>query len=185
MADPFTWAALGTAASAGSSIFGAVGALAGAGAQSSQYQYQAGVADVNAQIAKQNADYELATGETQAMTKGMEWRSKISDARAKMGASGVAVGQGSSKDVLDSENKLANLDQGIIRNAAHRAYGFEVSAAMDTAQAGAYRSAASNVQSAGLIGAFGSILGGVSSISSWSSAQTSGIRGFGGDSTYY
>ena len=177
MADPFTWAAIGTAASAGGGILGAMGNMQQGQAQSGMYQYQAGVADVNAKIAKQNADYALATGETQAMTKGMEWRSRIGETTVRMGASGVAVGQGSSGDVIASEHKLANLDQGIIRNnAARQAYGYEVTASQDVAQAGMYRQAASDATSAGGLKAIGSILGGVSSVASkWSSGQSSGV----------
>lgn len=179
MADPFTWAAVGTAASAGGGILGAIGNMNQGAAQSSMYQYQASVAAVNAQIAKQNADYALSTGETQAMVKGMDWRSKIGDTIAKMGASGVAVGQGSSADVLSSMHNIANLDQGIIRNnAARTAYGYEVTAAQDTAQVGMYNQAASDASKAGSINAFGSILGGVSSVASkWSSGSSSGIFG--------
>lgn len=167
----------GMAASAGGGILGAMGNMQAGSAQSSMYQYQAGVAGVNAQIAKQNADYALATGEAQAGIKGMEWRSKIGETIARMGASGVAVGQGSSKDVIDSEHMLSRIDQGTIRNnAARQAYGYDINAEQYKSQIGMYNQAADNASKAGGIAAFGSILGGISSVASkWSSGQNSGL----------
>lgn len=177
MADPFTMATIGMMASAGSGIIDAVGALQEGQAQSAMYQYQASVARVNAQIAKQNADYALSTGEQRAMMQGLKSRAAIGQAIARMGASGIAVGTGSSEDVLKSANEMARIDQGTIRNTfAREAYGYNVTASMQTAQAGMYDASAENALQAGNIKAISSILGGVSSVASkWSSGTSSGI----------
>lgn len=176
MADPFTMAVIGMTASAGSSLLGAAGAMQEGQSKSAMYGYQAGVARVNAEIAKKNADYALATGETRAMIQGMKGRAEHGQLIARMGASGVAVGHGSSKDVLESHTKLTNLDQGIIRNnAAREAYGYEVRAASETAQSGMYTSAAADASNAGSMKAFGSIIGGISSVSDkWMAGRSSG-----------
>lgn len=167
---------IGMAASVGQGIFGAMGAMQQGEAQGQMYGYQAAVARNNAIIAKQNADYSLATGEQKAMISGMKSRQEIGSAIARMGASGVAVGQGSSKDVLESAGKIAMMDQSIIRNnAAREAYGYEVAASGAMAQAGAYEAAGANARQAGGINALSSILGSASSVSSkWLSASSTG-----------
>lgn len=183
MADPFSMMAM--AASAGSGILGAVGAVQQGQSQGAMYNYQAGVAGVNAELARRNADYALTTGEQQAGIQGMKARAQIGQTTARMGASGVAVGSGSSKDVLASEHSISQMEQGITRNnAARQAYGYNVDAAMGVAQAGAYNAAADDARSAGNLKAIGSILGGVSSVSSkWSSGTSSGL--FGGSGSSY
>ena len=155
----------------------AVGSIFGGMANQGMYNYQAQVAQMNAQIAKQNAAYEGALGEVQAQQQGMKTRAVISQTRATQGASGLDVNTGSSASVRSSELQLGQYDQAIIRsNAARRAYGFEVEAAGDIAQAGAYRAAGANSMTAGLLGAFTSILGAGGSFSSkWQQGKTSGM----------
>src|SRR5712664_656746 len=159
------------AISAGSAAYGGM-------ASAAAYNYQAGVAQMNAQIAKQNAAYEGALGEVQAQAQGMKTRAVISQTRATQGASGLDVNTGSAASVRESEFQLGGYDQQIIRsNAARRAYGFEVEAAGDIAQAGAYRAAGANSMTAGLLGAFTSILGGGGSFASkWQQGKSAGIR---------
>ncbi len=163
MADPLTLAALG--ATAGGAAIGAFGKLAQGQSESQMYNYQAGVARVNAQIAKQDANYTLEAGGVQGQEAGMRERATIGATRAGFGASNVAGG--SKNAVIASEIAVGQQNQGIIAaNAAKRAYGFEVGAASDTATAGALDFAGSNAKTAGDIGAVSSILGGVSSVSS-------------------
>lgn len=163
MADPITIAALG--ATAGGAIMGAVGSAAKGQSEAQMYNYQAGVARVNAQIAKQDANYTLEAGGVQGQQAGMRERATIGATRAGFGASNVG---GTSKNaVISSEIEVGQQNQGIIAaNAAKRAYGYEVGAAGDTATAGALDFSASNAKTAGDIGAVSSILGGVSSVSS-------------------
>ena len=168
---------IGMAASAVGGIMGAVGAEQSASAQAAMLQYQAGVAQANAQIAKQNAEYAGVAGEQQSMVSGLKTRALIGETTARMGASGIAVGQGSSGDVLESEQKLGRLDEQQIReNAARKAYGYQTEAASDVAQAGADIAGAGFAKQAGDIKAMSSILGGVSSVSDkWMAGTTSGL----------
>ena len=172
MADPIS---LGLVVAAG--VTGAAGSIFGGQASAAAYNYQAGIAQMNAQIAKQNAAYEGALGEVQAQAQGMKTRAVISQTRATQGASGLDVNTGSAASVRESEFQLGGYDQQIIRsNAARRAYGFEVEAAGDIAQAGAYRAAGENAMTAGLLGAFTSILGGGGSFASkWQQGKSAGI----------
>lgn len=179
MADPFTWAAIGIGASVGQGVFGAIGAMQQAQAQAGMYKYQSAIAQLNSEIAKGNRDYALATGETTAFFQGLKNRAQIGQAVARMGSSGVAVGTGSSGEVIESAKYIAGLESATIRNnAAREAYGFSVESTKQTAQAGMYDMAADNASKSGWIGAMSSILGSASSVSTkWSSANTSGLFG--------
>jgi hypothetical protein len=154
-------------------------------ASAATYNYQAGVAQMNAQIAKQNAAYETALGEVQAQQQGMKTRATISQTRAVQGASGLDVNTGSAASVRSSEFQLGGYDQQVIRaGAARRAYGFEVEAVGDVAQANLDRMAARNSENAGMLKAFTSILGaGGSFASKWKQGQSTGIvpDAFGGE----
>lgn len=163
MADPITLTAL--AATAGGAVVGAIGKEQQGSAEANMYNYQAGVAQVNAQIAKQDANYAIEAGGVSAQEAGMRQRAELGATRAGFGASNVAGG--SQNKVISSEIEVGQQTQGIIRaNAAKRAYGYEVGAASDTAQAGAFGAAAETSKTAGDIGAVSSILGGVGSVSS-------------------
>jgi hypothetical protein len=165
MAGAVAGASLGATALGG--ITGAVGSIFGGQAQSSMYNYQAGIAAMNAQIAKQNAAYETAVGETRAQESGMKTRAQIGATRAQQGASGLDVNTGTNVSVRASEAELGSFEQGVIRSdAARKAYGQEVVAAQETAQSQLDQMAASNAKTAGLIGGFTSILGAGSSFGS-------------------
>jgi hypothetical protein len=186
MADPVTLSAIGIGASAGGSLLGAAGNIFSGQANSSMYSYQAGVAKVNQQIALQNADYSTAVGEVQAQQSGMKTAAEIGTTKATQGASGIDVNTGSAAAVRTSEEQLGEENQAIIRSdAAKRAYGYEVEAQSQGASANMYSAAASNSKTSGLLGAFGSILGGVSSVSSkWLSASSTGAIGGSGGSNF-
>jgi len=182
-------AGIGLAAPLLGGVVGAVGSIFGGEANASMYGYQASVARLNAQIAHQNAAYELALGESQAQQQGMKTRGVISQTRAMQGASGLDVNTGTSAEVRKSELQLGQFDQAVIRNnAARRAYGQEVIGFQEEAQARLYESAASTSRTAGLLGGFTSILGGVGSFSSkWMQGKALGLWGkeepdeFGGE----
>jgi hypothetical protein len=165
MADPVTLTAITIGATAAGAGVGALGKLGQGQSEAQMYNYQAGVARVNAQIAKQDANYTVAAGGVQQEQAGMRERANIGATRAGFGASNVAGG--SKNAVVSSEIEVGQQNQGIVAaNAAKRAYGFEVGAASDTATAGALDFSATNAKTAGDIGAVSSILGGVSSVSS-------------------
>lgn len=163
MADPLSWTAIGL--SAGGSLINAAGALRAGGAQSQMLQYQAGIAQLNKQIALQNRDYALATGETEAVRYGMAARSRMGAIRAGEGASGIDIGSGSKAAVQEGQQLVTGIDMDQIRkNAARRAYGFEVEATTDETQAQLYTKASADAASAGRIKALGSLISGSASV---------------------
>lgn len=182
MADPFTiMAAVGMGAAAVGGVVGAVGAESKGAAQSAQYQYQAGIAQMNETIAKQNADYEFKAGEVSAQQSGMKSRAELGQAKAVQSASGLDVNSGSPADVRKSMIEVGQENQAVIRsNAARKAYGYATEAAGQEAQSNLYGMAASNSKTAAHIEALGSIIGGVSSVSTkWSAGGSAGL--FGGN----
>lgn len=163
MADPVSM--VGMAASGAGSIIGAMGARQSGSAQAGMYNYQAGIAALNAKIAKQNRDYALGEGETQARDYGFGAAQRGGQITNRLAASGIDIGQGSAQDVRKSQQLVTNIDSAQIRtNAARKAYGYSVEATQDTAQAGMYRSAASNSEAGGGIRALGSLISGAGSV---------------------
>lgn len=156
----------------------AAGAVYSGMAAASAYKYQAGIAEMNAKVARQNAAYETALGETKAQQEALKGRQQLGAIGAQLGASGLAYGSGTSKDILGSEAEILAFDQETIRgNASRRAYGFETEALSDEYQAKADRSAATNSMISGGINAFSSILGAGGSFSDkWLKAQQMGIN---------
>lgn len=177
MADPVTL----TAISVGSTVLGgltsAFGSAKAGGANASMYEYQSGVAKVNQQIAVQNRDYTRTVGEVEAGIEGLKQRQIIGGIKAAKGASGFAVNSGTNVDVVESQEATGAYDQAVIRsNAARRAYGYDVEAKKDEAQAGMYGRAASNAREAGTIGAIGSLLGTAGSVAGkWLDASRLGV----------
>lgn len=185
MADPITLGTLGMVASGASAGVGAIGSIMGGNANSAAYKYKAGMASIAEKVALQNAEMARAEGEVGASQAGMRYGQLAGKIKANQGASGVDVNSGSSVDVQKSQNLVARMDQRMIRqNAARKAYGFEVEAAGAKAEGAQATMASGNAKTAGLIGAFGSILGGVSSVSSkWLQGKTLGMWGDTGDQT--
>lgn len=182
MADPITLTAVaGGAASLGSGILGAVGAEKSASAQAGMYNYQAGVAQQNATLAKQDSNYTIGEGIVQGQQAGEKTRAEIGLTRAGFGASNVS---GASHDaVVSSEVEIGQENEGVIQaNTMKRAYGFDVKAAQDTAQAEVYQASASTAKEAGDISALSSIIGSAGSVSSkWlQGSQSFGWGGSGG-----
>lgn len=167
MADPVSLAALsmGTAAAGGATS--AIGGMFQGAAQSNMYQYQAGVAKVNATLAKQDSDYANASGNVEVQTSGMKTRAEVGATKVGIAAGNVDSSSGSGKQVISSEVAIGQQNEATVRaNAAKRAYGFDVKGAEDTAQAGAYDAAAANSTTAGDISAISSVIGAAGSVSS-------------------
>lgn len=165
----------------------AIGSIFSGNAQAAAYNYQAQIAQMNAGIANQNAGFERALGQTQQVQEGMKIKAQIGQARAAQGAGGLDVQSGTNVEVRESMDQIGKIDQGnIIFNANRRAYGDEVEAVQDIAQANLDRMAASTAKTAGTIGAFTSILGGGSSfIDKWNAGKAAGLSNndtmFGGN----
>lgn len=191
MANPASLAGAGAGAGGVGAIVSAFGSLYSGNANAAMYNYQAGVAQTNAAIAKQDANYSLGAGEVEAQQAGMRGRQQVGATRVGFGAGNIDVSSGSAKNVISSETEITQANEATQRaNAAKRAYGFNVTAAADTAQAGADYTAAKTSRTTGAIGAVSSILGGVGQVSSkWSQASQSfgnpgGGGGVGTDLTY-
>lgn len=182
--NPAQAAGASTGANIAGSALSAFSSLYSGNAQSNLYNYQSGVAQVNAAIAKQDATYALGTGEVEAQQSGMRTRAQVGATKAGFGAGNIDVSSGSAKNVVASETEIGQANQATIRaNAAKRAYGFNVTAAEDTAQAGVYSEAASTSRLSGELGAVSSIIGGVGQVSAkWMQASQSFGPTSGGDS---
>src|SRR5215472_14392606 len=116
MADPFTIVALGATVIGG--LTSAAGSVSSGNAQAAAFQYQSGVAQMNQQIVKQNADYAIATGEVDAQRQDLQTRFKTGQTVAQQGASNIAVGSGSNSRVVQSEREIGAQDSAIIRSDA-------------------------------------------------------------------
>lgn len=184
--DPVSLTAISLGTTALGGAVNAYGQYQSGQAKSGMYQYQSAVAQINSQIAKQNADYSKMVGETQAQAKGMETRYRLGQARVARGASGLDVNRGSNPRVFESIKSVGEHDAAVIRSdSAKRAYGYEVEAMNASAQGQVYRAAADDASRSGKIGAIGSILGTAGSVSSkWLDARTRGIFTEGGGSGY-
>jgi len=109
------------------------------GTKANMSDYQAGVALMNKDIAKQQADYARAVGEIGAEQAGMKQKQEMGMTKAAQAASGVDINTGSAVDVRQSMIQVGAYDQNLIRSqAAKVAYGYEVEAVQDEAQASLY-----------------------------------------------
>lgn len=199
MADPISWTAIGATAlgagegaaatgtlasiGTGASILGgitsAVGKIFGGESQSSMYKYQAGVARINQQINLQNADYSRHVGEVEAQRLGMKTRQEIGTTKVVQSGRGLDVNSGSAADVRGSQQALGQHDEDTVRaNAMRKAYGYDVEASKNAAQAGMYDKASSNAKTAGYIEAGASLLSTAASVSDkWLKASQVGVYG--------
>ena len=159
--DPVSMAVIGIAG-AGISAAGAYGQ---GQATAAAANYQAQVSRNNAMIARENAALTEASGAAKEATQGMKTASTVGGIKATQGASGIDVNTGSAATVRQAAGKLGALDALTIRsNTAREAYGYEVAATSDTAQAGLLEMEASSAKTAGDISALGTFLTGASSV---------------------
>lgn len=190
MADPISSGlaavigGLGLVSTAAGAATQAEGAAYTGSANAAMYNYQAGVARANATLAQQDAAYALQSGEVNAQEIGLKGRAQVSATRAGIAAGNISLNSPSALNVVKSETAITQQEESVARaNAAKTAYGFETTAAMDVAQAGAYDISAKTSRTAGALGVASSILGGVGSVSSkWLQGQSQGL--WGGSTTY-
>lgn len=175
--NPKSIGGLGMGLTGGGSLLSAGGAIAGGFANAGMYNYQAAVAQLRKQIADQNAEFSIQTGEQQAVKTGLAQGQRLGQIKVAQAAGGFDVNSGSNKQVRDSQRMLDQMDLNQIRSdAARRAYGYQIEGAMDEAQAGAYKAAASQSITSGIVSGFGSVLGGASSVASqWMQASKVGL----------
>jgi len=175
--SPESMASIGIGSSAAGGIVGAIGALDQGKAAEKMFNFQAGVALVNKQIALQNRDYAYQVGEDKALQRGMVARQQTADIKVAQSGSNLNVNTGSAADVRESSADVARMDLATIRgNAARTAYGYTVESVQQDAQSKLYTMAGSNARRAGYINAITSLLSGASSVSSkWIQAKQAGI----------
>lgn len=186
MADPVTLTAISVGGAAAGGLTKALGSFLGGQASSQAYNYQAGVAKLNASIQKQNAAYERDVGEVKAQQSGMKTANQVSQIKSVQSGSNLSVSGASAENVRDSQHAIGQFDQNVIRsNAARRAYGYDVEAMQQETQSQVYKMAGSNAKRSGLIDTASSILGTASSVAGkWLDASRTGI-GSGGDRVAY
>ncbi len=123
--------------------------------------YQAQVANNNATIAKQNADYATEAGNSKAQIQDLQTRALIASETAAQGSSGLDVNSGSAVDVRRGSAAMGTLSELNIRNdAAREAYGFQQQGVNYTAEGQLDQYKGANAMRAGEISAIGSIVGG-------------------------
>lgn len=152
----------------------AEGARAKADADAAAYRYKAQVAENNAKISEENARLETAAGEAQTEQAGLRSRGRVAQIRSAQSASGVDVNTGSSAKVVDAAAMLGLLDTMTIRsNSARKAYGYEVEAVSQRANAQLGEMSAKGAETAGDYAVTGSLLNTAASVtgklSGWNS----------------
>lgn len=164
---PASIAQTSVGATAAGGVVSAISSILGGESQAGMFKYQAGVAQLNERIAKQNADWSRAAGVVERQQAGMESRFKIGTTKVAQAAGGFDVNAGTNVIVRESEGEVGRHNQDLITsNAAKRAYGFDLEAVKEKAQAGVYEAGAEKAEMAGGIGAVSSILGSASSVAS-------------------
>lgn len=168
---------VGLGASLAGGLLSAFGAEKSGQASQRMYNYQAGIARVNADIDRQNSEWTLTQGETQATQYGMKAAQQRGQIIAAQGASGLDVNSGSNVDVQRSQKAITDIDMAQIRsNAAKTAFDYRTKATTDENQATLYTMAGENAKEAGDLNALGSIIGTAGSVSSkWLQGRQMGM----------
>jgi hypothetical protein len=151
-------------ATAASTLVSAIGGIGQGSAAARTGRYQAQVARNNAQIAQQNAEYASQAGETTAQAQDLKARSALGSIKAAQSASGLSVDSPSLQDAYEGSAQVYRLDTAnIVQNAALRARSYEAKGTEYLAEAALDERKAGDAQTAGYLGAAGSLLSGASS----------------------
>lgn len=172
------------AGQAAGGVISVVGALMEGDAKAKGFAYKASVARMNAEIAKQNKEWALRTGEKEAIQTGQKTAQMIGAQKVAQAAGNLDVAVGSPAEVRESQRTIGLKDQTTIReNAGRRAYGFDIEAEKHKAEAGMYDVASTNARTASYFKAAGSVLGSATSVAGkWSEGQQYGMLNQGGGS---
>jgi hypothetical protein len=134
MADPFTWMALGTAATVASGAIGVVGALQQGRAAEAAGNY-------NAAVNERNAGVTLEQGRADLALKRRENLRRSAETRAAFGASGLAF-DGSALDYFQDQAEDMALDESLgVYQSKLKAQGYRDQAKLDRAGAKGARTA--------------------------------------------
>jgi len=173
---------IGVVASLAGTVVSAMGAKQQADAQAKQADYQAQVARNNEIIAQQQANAARQAGAVEAQTQDYKSRQIAGTQKAILGASGVDIESGSPLAIQQSQAELARLDALTVQsNAERKAWGFDVEASNQKAQAGLYRMQASDARAAGKTAVLASLIGGVGKFAGkWGDSSGGGGFSLGG-----
>lgn len=152
-----------------------VGALESGAAAKNAADYQSAVANNNAQIAKQNADYALQAGQVSAENQSRKGAAQIGHIKTAQAASGVNVNSGSALEVQAGQRETNQLDtETVLNNAQLHAYGYRTQATNFEAEAKLDTMKGEQAQEASYFKAGSDILSGASGISGkWTGAPSS------------
>jgi hypothetical protein len=145
----------------------AYGAYQGGQAQKAYYNYQAGVQQQLAGIARLKGARDIMAGDVEAQKYGIRTAQITGGTIARAGAGNVSTTGGSVAALLQSQRATGLEEQQIARQTAgERAYGEYVEAAAKTASAGALGMAGQQAATAGEISAVGDVISGIGSAAS-------------------
>lgn len=165
------------------SVMGAAGAYRSAAGQKAALNYQASVAEANANINEQQAQFALMNGQQQEQAERLKMAAMLGDQKAIAAANGADVSTGSPVEMMASTRLIGERDAFTIRDNASRAAwayrqrsaGYKNEAGMDRATAGAMNPGMS---------AFGSLLSSAGTVADkWyrynqsTSGKTTGLWG--------
>ena len=155
MCDPVT------AMMIGSTVLSAAGSIQQGNAAKASSNYNAKVADMNAKISERQARDAVARGQIDEQQQRMKTSQVLGQQKVAMAANGVDLKFGSPLDTLVDTATMGELDALTIRtNTAREARDIRQQGANQTAQAGLLRAEGSAAQTAGYLGAAGTVLGG-------------------------
>lgn len=164
-----------TLAEAGAAV-AAVGTGVSAYSSYKQSQYQAQVAQQNAQIAANNRLATINQGNVEESEQKTTTAKQVGAEVAAQGANNVDVGFGSPAAVTTATQNIGDLDAATIRyNASRTALGYAVTRSSDIAEASGDQAAGANILASAPLQLGGSFLSSASSIAGKSAAfKTSG-----------
>lgn len=133
----------------------AVGAIQSANAQAAALGSQAAAANYNADISDEQAEQSLRVNTMEQLRLQREQRQFMGRQRAAAAQAGVGKG-GSTKDILDQSETLAELDRlNLAYEGSLRARGYSTQADLDRFNASAYRGQIGPTRRAGYMSAVG------------------------------
>lgn len=166
-------ASVATGATMAGAGLGAAGALMGGVSAMGQANYQASIAKQNAAAAQAQAGMDLRAGQTAESEGKLKVGATVGAQRAAQAANGVDVGVGSAAQIQQSTRDQGTFDAAITRyNAERAAYGQNVQATSDLAQAKMDKASGRNALIGSFIGAASSTLGGLGKVASYAGQNT-------------
>lgn len=157
---------IGTIATLLGGVVSAVGAIQGGQAAAAQANYQARVAEMNAEIERDNAERARDASQIEQEQSDLDTVALLGQQISQQSASGVALGSRSSLGARRSARMIGRRDALNIRQAGEiEAFNNLVGAANFDANAGLQRAAGRNAITQGFLGAAGSLIGSASSLS--------------------